>query len=139
MDRAETTDDDRRWAMLAHALALCGLVIPLADLLAPALVGRLGRQSTYVRFHARASLRFQVSCLVYEVIGLGALAVAYIVAGSQPAWPLIGPPDSSRSLVLVELLCLLWIAAITAIVVHAAAQARAGNWHRYPLTLGFLR
>ena len=139
MDHAETTDKDRKWAMLAHALTLCGLVIPLADLLAPVLVGRLGRQSAYVRFHARASLCFQVSCLLYELAGLGVLAVCYPVVQGHPVWPFPGFRDYAQGAAFVELLCLLWIMTVTALVVQASVQARAGVQYRYPLTLRCLK
>ena len=51
--------------MLAHALTLVGWVIPLANVLAPALVGWLRRRSPYVRFHVRSSIGFQASCTIY--------------------------------------------------------------------------
>lgn len=139
MEHADATLDERRRAMLAHALTLCGLVIPLADLLAPVLVGRLGRQSAYVRFHARASLSFQVSCLLYELADLGVLAAWYAVMQSRQVWPFPGFRDYSQGMAFVELLCLLWIMTVTALVVEASVRARSGVPYRYPLTLGFLR
>jgi uncharacterized Tic20 family protein len=86
----EATRDEKRWAMLAHALTLAGWVIPLANLLFPALVGWSNRESAYVRFHARASLRFQTSCLIYELLGLALMGVCYLIFQSQLQGPWVG-------------------------------------------------
>ena len=72
----EASRSEKRWAMLAHALTLAGWVIPLADLAAPALVGWICRGSAYVKLHVRSSMRFQVSCLIYELVGLGAMGIS---------------------------------------------------------------
>ena len=72
--------------MLAHLAAFSGLVIPLGNLFAPVLVGLVNRKSTYVRYHARSALIFQLSFLVYEAIAvLLALAVHQWVA-ERNAW-----------------------------------------------------
>ena len=110
--------------MLAHSLTFAGPVFPLANLLAPALVGWWNRESAYVRFHVRSSLGFQVSCLIYEAVGLGAAGACYLVWQSQSQ----GPGFAT------------WLVAVAAcMVLYASVQAHAGMCWRYPLTLRFLR
>ena len=125
--------------MLAHALTFAGRVFPLANLLAPALVGWWNRESAYVRFNARSSLGFQVSCLIYEAVGLGAAGACYLVWQSQSQGPGSATWLVAASALGLGLLCLFWIAAAACMVLNASERAHAGMWWRYPLTLRFLR
>ena len=135
----EATRDEKRWAMLAHALTLVGWVIPLANLLFPALVGWSNRESAYVQCHARASLRFQTSCLIYEFVGLGLLGACYLILQSQTQGPWVGAWLVALAMVSLGLLGLMWIVAVTGLVLHASVRAHAGADYRYPFTLRFLR
>lgn len=125
--------------MLAHVLTFFGLLIPLADLLLPWLVGRLSRESDYVRFHARSSLGFQASCLIYEVAFLALLGACYLAFESQQDGPHMVQVFLSLALVCLILLGLTWLFAAAGLVLYASMQALAGVRHCYPLTLRFLR
>lgn len=126
--------------MLAHALTLLGWAIPLAGLLAPAVVGWSERRSAYVEFHARVSLRFQASCLIYELVGLSAMGACYLMLESQAReGPWIGHFLLVVAMVSLGLLGLTWVFAVMALVLQASVQAHAGVHYRYPFTLRFLR
>ena len=135
----EATRDERRWAMLAHALTLAGWVIPLANLLFPALVGWSNRDSAYVQCHARASLRFQVSCLFCELAGLGLVGVFFRMSERYAEGLWIGHYLLGLAMVSLGLLALVWVFAVIGLVLHASVRAHAGVHYRYPFTLRFLR
>ncbi|MDE0206427.1 MAG: DUF4870 domain-containing protein [Candidatus Tectomicrobia bacterium] len=134
----EATQGERRWAMLAHVLTLLGLVIPLADLLVPAVLGWSKRGSEYVRFHARSSLRFQVSCLILELAGLACLGACHLAIESQIDGPRFGLMLLALAGVSLVALGLVWTVTVTCLALYAGAQALAGIRYRYPLTLKFL-
>ena len=125
--------------MLAHALTLAGWVIPLANLLVPFLVGWSNRESAYVQVHARASLRFQTSCLIYELAGLGLMGGCYLIFQSQSQGPWVGAWLVALAMVSLGLLGLMWMVAVIGLVLHASVRAHAGVHYRYPFTLRFLR
>ena len=135
----EATRDEKRWAMLAHALTVAGWVIPLANLLAPALVGWSNRESAYVQIHARASLRFQTSCLIYELVGLGLMGACYLVFLGQGQGDRLVAWLVALAMVSLGLLGLMWIIAVIGLVLHASVLPHAGVHYRYPFTLRFLR
>lgn len=135
----EATRGEKRWDMLAHALTFAGWVIPLAILLAPALVGWSNRESAYVQLHARASLRFQTSCLIYELVGLGLMGACYLVFVGQGQGGRLGFWLVALTMVSPGLLGLMWAVAVMGLVLHASVRARAGVHYGYPFTLMFVR
>jgi uncharacterized protein len=109
-------DQERLWAMLAHLLSFVaayialGFVAPLVVLLV------FGPRSAYVRAHAVESLNFNLSWLLYAIVG-----VILILVG-------IG----------VLILIALGIAYVVLVVI-AAVRANSGEFFRYPLTIRFIR
>ena len=109
-------DQERLWGMLAHLLSFVaaylalGFVAPLVVLLV------FGPRSAYVRAHAVESLNFNLSWLLYAVIG----GILLIVA--------IG----------LFILIALGIAYVVLIVI-ASIRANNGEFVRYPLTIRFIR
>lgn len=139
-DPVEATRSEKRWAMLAHALTLAGWVIPLADLLAPALVGWICRGSAYAKLHVRSSMRFQVSCcLIYKLVGLGAMGICYVMFDSQLQGNGAGIWVFVLAMVSLAMLGLMWVIAAIGLVLHASIRAHAGVPYRYLFTLRFLR
>ena len=129
---APLLSSERRWAMLAHVLTFCGLLVPLANLLIPALI-RQHAESAFVRRHARAALRFQGSMVVWG----GWLAVFLGAATGRPSWEV----NETMQLVLafrhldIFLSVVLGGCAIWAyLVLCGARRAWAGQTWRYPFT-----
>ena len=122
--------------MLAHLTAFSGLLIPLGNLFAPVLVGLVNRESTYVRYHARSALIFQITFLVYEAVAiLVALACISGLRNGTLGWSLAG----QVILVSVALYALVVMVAWVGLVLHAAIRARAGVLYQYSFVLRFLK
>ena len=109
-------EQERLWAMLAHLLSFVaayialGFVAPLVVLLV------FGPRSAYVRAQAVESLNFNLSWLLYAIVG-GILLIVGI-----------------GLLILIAL----GIAYVVLIVI-ASIRANNGELFRYPLTIRFVR
>ena len=108
-------DQERLWAMLAHLLSFVaaylflGFVAPLVVLLV------FGPRSAYVRAHAVESLNFNLTWLLYAIVGV---VLALLVIGF---------------LILIALGI-----AYLVLVVIASVRANNGEFYRYPLTIRFI-
>jgi len=109
-------DQERLWAMLAHLLSFVaaylflGFVAPLTVLLV------FGPRSAYVRAHAVESLNFNLTWLLYAIIGV---VLAFLLIG-------------------IPILIALGIAYVFLVII-ASVRANNGELFRYPLTLRFIR
>lgn len=112
----EITSDDRTWAILVHASAFSGLVVPFANIIAPLLIWLIKKEeSPFVDDNGRNAVNFQISWTIYLIVS----ALLIIV--------LIG-------LLLLPLLGLAWIV----LVILAAVRASNDEVYDYPLTIGFV-
>ena len=108
-------DQERLWAMLAHLLSFVaaylflGFVAPLVVLLV------FGPRSPYVRAHAVESLNFNLTWLLYAIVGV---VLAFLVIG-------------------IPILIALGIAYLVLVVI-ASVRANNGEFFRYPLTIRFV-
>ena len=109
-------DQERLWAMLAHLLSFVAAYIALGFLAPLVVLLVFGPRSAYVRAHAVESLNFNLSWLVYAVVG-----VILIIVG-------IG----------LLLLIALGIAYVVLVII-ASVRANNGEFFRYPLTIRFMR
>ena len=114
-------ESSNNWAMAAHLSALVAAFVGFA-FLGPLIVYLARRDDPYVRAHAAEALNFNLSVLIYAVVG-GAILVVLIL------------------LVVGLLLIPLAIAAAVAwvvLVVLAGIKASKGQPYRYPLTIRFV-
>lgn len=82
------TPQERTWATICHASAFWGLFFPFGNILFPLIVWLIRRkQSRYVNDQGILALNFQVSVIIYGVIGLLSGGVLLIVA--VVAWALL--------------------------------------------------
>ena len=108
-------DQERLWGMLAHLLSFVaaylflGFVAPLIVLLV------FGARSAFVRANAVESLNFNLSWLLYAIVG----GILLIIG--------IG----------VLILIALGIAYVVLVII-ASVQANNGQFFRYPLTIRFI-
>ena len=109
-------DQERLWAMLAHLLSFVAAYIALGFIAPLVVLLVFGPRSAYVRAHAVESLNFNLSWLVYAIVG-----VVLIVLG-------IG----------ILILLALGIAYVFLVII-ASVRANNGEFFRYPLTLRFIR
>jgi uncharacterized Tic20 family protein len=109
-------EQERLWAMLAHLLSFVaaylflGFVAPLIVLLV------FGPRSAYVRAHAVESLNFNLTWLLYGIVGV---ILAFLLIG-------------------IPILIALGIAYLILVVI-ASVRANNGEFFRYPLTIRFIR
>src|SRR5438128_5368363 len=111
---ATSTFSVRTWCVLAHALALAGFFVPWAGhIIGPLIVWLAKRgEAADIEAHARESLNFQLSMLIYN-------AVAALLC-----------------LVLIGLLILPILHILNVIlVIVASIRASEGKFYRYPLTI----
>ena len=109
-------DQERLWGMLAHLLSFVaaylflGFVAPLIVMLV------FGPRSAFVRANAVESLNFNLSWLLYAVVGA---ILIFLVIG-------------------IFILIALGIAYVVLIII-ASIRANNGQLYRYPLTIRFVR
>ena len=121
-----TTSEDRTWAMAAHLGALVtawfalGLLAPLAVLLVQ------GNKSEFVRRHATESLNFQISLLIYSLIGT---VVAFVLTLLTLGIGLF---------VIVPVVIVL-VVLVLIVMIMAGIAANRGDDFRYPLNIRLIR
>lgn len=124
---APLASGSRSWAAAAHATALVGAVSGgLAAFVGPLIIWLLRRDDPFAAEHARQALNFNLSVLVYAVVGaVAGIAVSILTLG----------------LALLVLLPLTAIAVLAYFVVSivGAAAAAGGRPFTYPLALPLVR
>lgn len=112
----DVSSDDRTWAILAHAAAFVGFVVPLGNILAPLLIWAIKKEdSRFVDENGRQAVNFQISWTIWLTIsGLSVLI-------------LIG-------LLLLPIVAIAWLA----LVVIAIIRASNDEVYEYPLTFEFI-
>ncbi|MGI8888332.1 MAG: DUF4870 domain-containing protein [Nocardioidaceae bacterium] len=119
---ATLTPDDRNWAMAAHLGVLVAAFLAMGFLAPLAVLLFAGYKSDFVRRHATESLNFQISLLIYLVVGtVSALVITLATLGL--AVPII-----------VAVAAAVAIFALIAIIMATMAASR-GEDFRYPLCL----
>ncbi|MEM0996633.1 MAG: DUF4870 domain-containing protein [Bacteroidota bacterium] len=111
------TSDEKTWATFAHLGFIAGFIIPFGGILTPLIIWLTQREkSEYVAYHAKESLNFQLSVLIYGIV-CAILVIIFI------GW-----------IMLVAL-------AVTYIVlsIMAAIKANEGVRYEYPLTIRIIR
>jgi len=124
--RETLTQDDRTWALVAHIGTLVAAYLALG-FLAPLVVMLLkGESSPFVRRHAVESLNFQISLLIYSVVGVVVTFLLTLVT------------FGAALVVIVPVAIVLAIAALVLIVV-ATVRANNGETYAYPLTIRLVK
>ena len=115
-----TPSDERLWAMLSHLGGLLlGFIAPLIVMLV------FGERSPFVRRHAVESLNFQISLLIYSLVG-GVLAFLFVLM------------TVGLGMLVVLPLALALAVAVLALIIIATVKAGNGEDYRYPFTIRFV-
>ena len=115
----------RTWALVAQIGTLVAAYVALG-FLAPLIVLLVkGDDSPFVRRHAVESLNFQISLLIYSLVG-GVLGFLFAVL-----------TVGLGLIVLVPLVIVLAI-VVLALIIIATVRASNGEDYRYPLTIRFI-
>lgn len=120
----DVTQDDKTWALAAHIGSLVAAYIALG-FLAPLLVMVMKKDRPFVRRHAVESLNFQISLLIYFVVGTVVMVVVALLTFGLGL------------LLLVPVALVLGLLALLFIIL-ATIKASNGEDYRYPLTLRFV-
>jgi uncharacterized Tic20 family protein len=117
METTTYSSNLRLWCVLAHASALAGFFVPHAGHIVGPLIIYLAKrhESPEIEAHAKESLNFQLSMLIYNVI----------------AWLLVIVLIGIPILVVLHILNIIF-------VIIATIQASDGKLYRYPLTIRFI-
>lgn len=112
----ETPDKDARtWAMICHLMALCGLVIPLGNILGPLIVWAIKKdEHEFINDQGKEAINFQLTMLIAFIL---ACLLIFIIIGF-PLMAAVGIFD-------------------LVMVVVASIKANDGVRYRYPLTIRF--
>ncbi len=106
----------RNWALAAHLSAFAGAWVALA-FLGPLVVWLVKRDDhPFIATHAREALNFNLSVLLYAVVGF---VLIFVFVG----------------FLLLPLIGLMWLV----FTIVAAIRASNGQPYRYPLTVRFVR
>ncbi len=115
------TQEDRTWALASHVGSLVSAWFAFG-FLAPLLVMLLKSDSPFVRRHAVESLNFQISLLIYGLVGT---VVAFVLTLATLGIGLI---------VIIPVVAVLALIVLVLIIV-ATVKASNGEEYRYPFTL----
>jgi len=115
------TQEEKTWALASHVGALVSAWFAFG-FLAPLLVMLLKSESPFVRRHAVESLNFQISLLIYSIVGTVLAVLLTIVTVG------IG------LIVIVPAVIVLALIALILIIV-ATVKAGNGEEYRYPCSI----
>jgi uncharacterized Tic20 family protein len=121
-----SSSDDTTWAVLAHIGSLVAAWLAMGFLAPLAVMLTKGTQSPFVRRHAVESLNFQLSLLIYLVVGSIVSVVLFFLTFGL------------FLIILVPAAVLLGIGALVVIIL-ASVKASQGEDYRYPLTIRIVR
>jgi len=122
----EVSGDQQTWRVVAHASAFIQLV-GIPSLVGPLVVWLVKRDDPVVEPHARAALNFQLSILIYFVVG-GLIAVIALVT-------IVG---ILLSVLIVLLLVLLFFLELVFALLGTLAASR-GELYEYPVSLDLIK
>ena len=109
--------DERMWGMFCHLSALAGFVIPFGNIIGPLVIYSLKKDEyTFVADQGKESLNFQISVLIYLLIGLVTIVLLVGIA----------------VLILIPFISLI-------LTVLASVRANDGEYYRYPLCIRFIK
>ena len=120
------TPDQQTWRVIAHASALIQF-IGIPSFVGPLVVWLLRREDPVVGPHARDALNFQLSLIIYFIVGVVVAVVAAITV--------VG-------LVLTAIIVLFLLALVVAEILFAilaSVAASKGERFRYPLSIQLVR
>jgi hypothetical protein len=115
-DVADVTDDEQTWAVILHASAFSGLVVPFGNVLGPLLVWLIKKdESPFLDASGKEAVNFQ---LTWTILLLGALLSILVGIG----------------FLLVPIIAVAWIV----LVVLGTVRASEKEIYDYPLTLDLI-
>lgn len=115
--QAADPKEEHKWAMLCHAAAFAGFVIPFGNVLGPLLVWLLKREGMpFVDAQGKEAINFQLTMTIVYLVGILLIII------------LIG-------------ILLIVVAAVVSVIltIIAMINASSGTAYRYPFTIRFVK
>jgi len=76
----ELTADDKQWGMFCHLSSLAGFIVPGGNIIGPLVCWMMKKEtSSFVDYHGKESLNFQISMFVYILICFATIIGALLV------------------------------------------------------------
>lgn len=126
MTSPEPTADQQTWRVIAHVSALIQF-LSIPSFVGPLVVWLIRRDDPVVEPHARAALNFQLSLIIYFVVGvIVAVLAAITIVGLV------------LTVLIVGFLIVLFIAEIVFAILAGLAASR-GEIYRYPMSLTLIK
>ena len=114
----------RQWDMWCHITALAGLFVPFGNLIGPLIVWQMKRNEfPSVDEHGKESLNFQLSALIYLLVGGAAAAVGMLLCFGWMVLPVI---------------FVIYLGSLILAVI-AGIKANDGVLYRYPFNLRLIK
>lgn len=123
---SQPTSDQQTWRVLAHASAFVQL-LGIPSVVGPLVIWLVRRDDPVVEPHARAALNFQLSLMIYFLVG-GVAAFAAFVS-------IIG--IGVAIFIVIVLLALFLLELVFALMATLAASR--GEFYVYPLSLPLIK
>ena len=119
------TQEEKTFGMLCHLLSFAGFFIPFGSIIGPLVIWLIKKdQSPFVNDQGKESLNFQISLVIYGIIGSVVSLILMLV--------LIG---FVLIIVVGIALAIFWIV----MTIIASMRANEGQVYRYPLTIRLLK
>ena len=125
LPNSRITIEEKKWSIASHLLSFLGYFLLAGHFIGPLVVLLMKKnESPFIAHHAKESLNFAISWLIYSVVtGVVCFVLGFILIGYLLAW------------ILVPILFLLQLIAI----IVGAVKASQGELYYYPFTFRFLK
>ena len=114
---APANKDDNMLGVVCHLLALAGFAVPLGNILGPIILWLVKRyESPYLDAVGKEVVNFNISWSIYILVA--AFSILMVIG-----------------FLLLPLVSLVWLI----LVILGAVSASSGKFHRFPLTIRFIK
>lgn len=122
----QPSSEQQTWRVLAHASAFVQL-LGVPSVIGPLVIWLVRRDDPMVEPHARAALNFQLSLLIYFLVGGGVAVIAFLT--------IIG---IGVALLIAAVLFVLFILELVFALMATLAASR-GEFYVYPMSLQLIK
>lgn len=122
----QPSSEQQTWRVLAHASAFVQL-LGIPSVIGPLVIWLVRRDDPMVEPHARAALNFQLSLLIYFLVGGGVAVIAFLT--------IIG---IGVALLIAAVLLVLFILELVFALMATLAASR-GEFYVYPMSLQLIK
>jgi uncharacterized Tic20 family protein len=122
-------------AVLVHLASFGSLILPFGNILGPLIFWLIKKdQSTFVDFHGKESLNFQITYTIFQLVLIGLGVGSALTFGFQ---------DNEGGIAIsvigfIVLMAIYWTLALVFVIV-AAVKANQKEYYRYPLSIRFIK